>query len=82
MSAAELLAEALRLPRPQRAQVVEQLLSSLEEAEDEIATAWASELERRSAEAANRLVELTPLETVRSSLMKELDRRRADRISS
>jgi hypothetical protein len=33
MSTDELLAELLRLPRPERAQVAEELLSSLEESE-------------------------------------------------
>jgi hypothetical protein len=52
MSTDELLAEALRLPRPERAQVAEELLSSLEESDEEVAEAWASELERRFREVA------------------------------
>ena len=48
MSTDELLAEALRLTRVDRARVAEELLSSLEESDDEVATAWAAELERRS----------------------------------
>jgi hypothetical protein len=52
VSTEELLAEALRLPRPELAQVAEQLLSSLEESDDEVAVAWASELEQRSQEVA------------------------------
>ena len=49
MSTEELLAEALRLPRSERARVAEELLSSLEESDEEVATAWAEELERRRA---------------------------------
>ena len=49
MSTDELLAEALRLTRVDRARVAEELLSSLEEPDDEVAAAWATELERRSA---------------------------------
>ena len=48
MSTDELLAEALRLPRRERARVAEDLLSSLEEPADEVTVAWAEELERRS----------------------------------
>ena len=50
MSTEELLAEALRLPRPERARVAEELLSSLEESDEEVAAAWAEELERRRAD--------------------------------
>jgi hypothetical protein len=48
MSTDELPAEALRLTRVDRARVAEGLLSSLEESDDEVARAWATELERRS----------------------------------
>jgi hypothetical protein len=44
MSTDELLVEALRLPRRGRARVAEQLLSSLEEPDDQVATAWTIEL--------------------------------------
>lgn len=52
MSTDELLAEALRLTRVDRARVAEDLLSSLEESDEEVAWAWATELERRSQEVA------------------------------
>ena len=39
MSTDELLAEALRLTRVDRARVAEELLSSLEESDEEVATA-------------------------------------------
>ena len=82
MSTDELLAEALRLPRSQRAQVAEELLSSLEESDDEVAAAWACELERRSREVAEGRVQTAPWETVRTSILKELEQRRAGRTSS
>jgi putative addiction module component (TIGR02574 family) len=82
MSTDELLAEALRLPRPERAQVAEELLSSLEESDDEVAAAWASELERRSLEVAEGRVQTADWETVRTSVLKELRQRRAGRTSS
>jgi putative addiction module component (TIGR02574 family) len=77
MSADELLAEALRLPRPQRAQVAQELLSSLEESDDEVAAAWASELDRRSREVAEGRTQIAAWDTVRAAILKELEQRRA-----
>jgi putative addiction module component (TIGR02574 family) len=82
MSTEEILAEVLRLPRSDRARVVEELLSSLEEPTEEVAAAWASELERRSREVAEGRVQTIPWETARSEILKELEQRRADRASS
>ena len=79
MSTEDLLAEALRLPRPERARVAEELLSSLEEADDEIAAAWAAELERRSGDIAQGRVQTLAWETVRTEVVKELELRRARR---
>ena len=78
----ELLAEVLRLPRAERARVVEELLSSLEEPADEVAVAWAAELERRSQEVAEGRVQTVAWETVRTEILKELEQRRAGRSSS
>ena len=82
MSTDELLAEALRLPRGERARVVEKLWSSLEEPADDVAAAWAIELERRSKEIADGTVQTVPWETVRADIVKELEQRRARRVSS
>ena len=81
-STEELLAEVLRLPRAERARVVEELLSSLEEPADEVAATWAEELERRSREIAEGRVQTVPWETVRAEILKELEQRRAGRSSS
>ena len=81
MSTDELLAEALRLPRPERARVAEELLSSLEEPDDEIAAAWAAELERRSRDVAEGRVQTVAWETVRTEVVRELEQRRARRTS-
>ena len=78
----ELLAEALRLPRPERAQVAEELLSSLEESDDEVAAAWASELERRARDVAEGRVQTVSWENVRTGILKELEQRRAARTAS
>jgi putative addiction module component (TIGR02574 family) len=82
MSTDELLAEALRLSRRERARVAEELLSSLEEPDDEVAAAWATELERRSREVADGRVQTVGWETVRTEILKELEQRRAGRTAS
>lgn len=82
MSTEELLVEALRLPRAERARVVEELLSSLEEPEDAVAVAWADELERRSLEVAEGRVTVQSSDTVRADILKELEQRRASRPAS
>jgi putative addiction module component (TIGR02574 family) len=82
MSTEEMLAEILRLPRADRARVVEELLSSLEEPTEDVAAAWASELERRSREIAQGDVPTIPWETARTEILKELEQRRADRTPS
>jgi len=75
----ELLVEVLRLSRREQARVVEQLLSSLEEPDDQVATAWAIALERRSREVADGRVQTTDWDTARAEILKELDERRARR---
>ena len=79
MSTDDLVAEALRLPRSERARVAEELLSSLEEPADEVAAAWATELERRSRDIAAGRVQVVAWETVRTDILKELEERRASR---
>ena len=78
----DLLAQVLRLPRQDRARVAEELLSSLEEPEEQVAGAWAVELERRSREIAEGKVQTVEWETARAEVVKELERRRAGRASS
>ena len=63
MSTDDRVAEALRLPRRERARVVEELLSSLEEPADEVAASWATELERRSRDIAEGRVQTVAWET-------------------
>jgi putative addiction module component (TIGR02574 family) len=50
MSTDDLLAEALQLPREERARIAAELLSSLEELDEEVVAIWAGELLRRSAD--------------------------------
>ena len=82
MSTDELLAEVLRLARADRARVAEELLSSLEEPGDEVAAAWATELERRSREVAEGRVQPVSWSTARTEILKELEHRRASRTTS
>ena len=83
MSTDELLAQVLRLPRHDRARLAEELLSSLEEADDEeVAEAWAPELERRAREVAEGKVQTVDWGTARTEILKELEERRARRATS
>jgi len=61
----------------------EELLSSLEEADDEeVAAAWAPELERRSREVAEGKVPTITWGTARMEILKEHEERRAGRAAS
>lgn len=83
MSTEELLAQVLRLPRNERARLAEEVLSSLEEPDgDAIATAWASELGRRSRDVAEGKVQTVDWGTARAEILKELEDRRAGRTPS
>ena len=79
MSADELLAEAVRLTRVDRARVEEKLLSSLEGSDDEVDTAWGTELERRSRENAEGDVETNSRDTAGAEILMELKARNANR---
>lgn len=83
MSTEELLAQVLKLPRQERARLAEEVLSSLEDLDDEdVAAAWAGELSRRSREVAEGKVQSVDWESARTELVKELEDRRAGRASS
>ena len=82
MSTEELLAQVLQLPRQDRARVAEELLSSLEEADEEVAQTWAPELERRSREVVEGKVQTIEWGSARAELKNELEERRARRAAS
>lgn len=82
MSREELLVQVLRLPRTERARLAEDVLSSLEESDEQVAAAWAHELERRSREIAEGRVQPVDWDSARVQILEELDRRRAPRSSS
>jgi putative addiction module component (TIGR02574 family) len=82
MSTDELLAAVLRLPRPDRARLTEEMLASFEEPDEQVAAAWAAELEGRSRDLAEGKVQVLEWETVRAKIAQDLGRRRAARLSS
>jgi putative addiction module component (TIGR02574 family) len=55
----ELEAELLKLSKPERARLAEQLISSLDE-DSEIDEAWAAEIDRRIAQVENGAIRLIP----------------------
>lgn len=77
MSREELLSRVLRLPRAERARLAEDLLSSLEEPDEQVAAAWARELERRSGEIADGRLQSVDWDTTRAQILKEIEQRRA-----
>ena len=82
MSRDEILEQVLRLAPTERARLAADVLSSLEEPEEEIAAAWTAELERRSEEVADGRVHPVDWDTTRLEILEELDQRRAGRSSS
>jgi putative addiction module component (TIGR02574 family) len=82
MSTDDLLAEALRLSREERARVAAELLSSLEEMDEEVVAIWAEELLRRSADVRAGRVSPVSWTTARQEILTELADRRARRASS
>jgi putative addiction module component (TIGR02574 family) len=79
MSTEELLADVLKLPREERARLAMDVLSSLEESNDAVASAWATELEHRAAEVEDGSAETSDWEDVEKEVLSELAQRRANR---
>ena len=82
MSIEELIAEALKLPRDERARLAEELYASFDEPADLVERAWAEELERRCEDLESGRAKTVPWETVREEILREIEKRRASRISS
>ena len=76
MSTDELIAEALRLPKEERERFAEELLSSLEEPEDDVARSWAHELTRRSRDLAEGRAKTIGWDTAEAEVLEDLKRRR------
>jgi putative addiction module component (TIGR02574 family) len=60
----DLLMEALELPLDERAKFAAELLESLQDAEEDIESAWAAEIERRVAAARSGELQSTDWRTV------------------
>lgn len=70
-AAKDILKDAMRLPEKERIRVVERLLASFEQESDEdVDSAWAAEIERRSREIKEGTVRLLPWQEVRSRARK------------
>lgn len=82
ISTDDLLAEALRLSREERPRIASELLSNLEETDEEVVVIWAEELLRRSADVREGRVSPVPWTTARQEILTELVGRRAGRTSS
>jgi putative addiction module component (TIGR02574 family) len=67
-----LLQEALELPLDERAKMAAELLESLEEAEQEVEHAWASEIENRVAAARAGELASTDWRTVLDRVEREV----------
>ena len=79
MSKDELYAQVLRLSREERARLAEELLFSLEESEEQVAAAWAGELERRSRDIVEGKVKTGDASVACTEILAELETRRAGR---
>lgn len=72
--AQKVLAEALTLRPPERADLAVTLLDTLDEHEDEgVEQAWAQEIERRIQEAESGAVKMMPWSEARRRLRARLD---------
>jgi putative addiction module component (TIGR02574 family) len=71
-----LLLGALELPLDQRAELVAELLASMDgEADSDVDAAWGAEIERRARQVLNGETETVPWETVRAEALAKINRR-------
>jgi putative addiction module component (TIGR02574 family) len=82
MSTEKLLARVLKLPREERARLAQGVLSSLEEPQERVVAAWATELERRAADVEDGGAETFDWNAVEQEVLVELAQRRANRTAS
>lgn len=74
-AARDLLNEVLQLPPEDRAEIVAELLESLDEVEEDVEAAWAAEIERRVAAARAGELESTDWRAVLDQVEKDVLRR-------
>jgi hypothetical protein len=68
----DLLTEALELPLDERAKIAAELLESLQDAEEQVETAWATEIQQRVAAARTGDLESTDWRTVLDRVEREV----------
>lgn len=68
----ELSRKARALPPEERIRLAEELLSSVQESDEEIEAAWAEEIERRLEEVENGTAKLIPAEEVFAEIRRLL----------
>jgi hypothetical protein len=68
----DLLDEALALPLDARAKIAAELLTSLDDAEEDVEAAWASEIQRRVAAVRSGELESTDWRTVLARVEAEV----------
>lgn len=69
----ELLSAALRLPEPERAELVELLAASMDPPASQLHPAWVSEVRRRVAELESGQVQSVPLADALQRVREQLD---------
>jgi len=68
----ELSRKARNLPPEERIRLAEELLSSVQDSDEEIEAAWAQEIERRLEEVENGTAKLIPAEEVFAEIRRLL----------
>ena len=68
----ELTRKARTLPPEERIRLAEELLSSVQDSDEEIEAAWAQEIERRLEEVENGTAKLIPAEEVFAEIRRLL----------
>jgi putative addiction module component (TIGR02574 family) len=70
----KVLNAALKLPEPDRVELVEELLAHLDGPDEEVDAAWAAEIDRRTREIDEGKVKPVSLSTVRRLIAQARDR--------
>lgn len=70
-TAKKLLNAALKLPEPERVELVEELLADLDGCDEEVDAAWAAEIDRRTREIDEGRVKPVSWATVRRRIARQ-----------
>jgi putative addiction module component (TIGR02574 family) len=75
-AAKKVLSAALKLPEPERVELVEELLAELDGSDEEVDAAWAAEIDRRTREIDDGHVKPVSWATVRRRIVRQARERR------